>query len=306
MDHRLRYAPDVRDVVDGLLESLSYRVRACSAALGSIVENTQSECLSTQSEGLKQSFAYIGTEISHLNKISNTIRKASKETHVQKAADFRIEDDDGNDVEPLLKRVFEHNISDCFPNVSLNIRRRLVDSMILRRKLILYRRHRHGTSAIRPQKTVPKAFVALPSVQTSLLANDTAEPGNKAPVRTPAFAYAASQLQSATTLNPQNFTKASSSLSVVSKSKTIALSNHEPLIFPPAPGIAAKRKWEQLRSRREADHKKSIEASGMSVDDKANDDISDNYGLDTVGEITCPYCLYALPAEVVFDEKKWR
>ncbi|WQF77379.1 Putative Zinc finger C2H2-type [Colletotrichum destructivum] len=306
MDHRLRYAPDVRDVVDGLLESLRYRVRACSATLGSIVENTQSESLSAQSEGLKQSFAHIGTEISHLNKISNTIRKASKETHVQKAADFRIEDEDGNDVEPLLRRVFEHNVSDCFPNVSPNIRRRLVDSMILRRKLILYRRHRHGTSAIRPQKTVPKAFVALPSVQTSLLANDTVEPGNKAPVRTPAFAYAASQVQSVTTLNPQNFTKASSSLSVVSESKTIALSNHEALVFPPAPGLAAKRKYEQLRSRREADQKQSIEASGMSVDDKVNNEISDNYGLDTIGEITCPYCLYALPAEVVFDERKWR
>ncbi|TQN69463.1 Fatty acid oxidation complex subunit alpha [Colletotrichum shisoi] len=180
MDHRLRYAPDVRDVVDGLLESLSYRVRACSATLGSVAENTQSEFLSAQSEGLKQSFAHIGAEISHLNKISNTIRKASKETHVQKATDFRIEDEDGNDVEPLLRRVFEHNVSDCFPD-----------------------------------------------------------------------------------------------------------------------------KFEQLGSRREADHKQSVEASGMSVDDKANNEISDNYGRNTIGEVTCPYCLYALPAKVVFDEKKW-
>ncbi|KAJ0159680.1 hypothetical protein CTA2_9284 [Colletotrichum tanaceti] len=306
MDHRLRYASDVRDVVDGLLESLSYRVRACSAALDSVGNSTQYESLIAQSEGLKQSFAHIGAEISHLNKISNTIRKASTDTHVQKAADFPIQDDDGNDVEPLLRLVFEHNVSDCFPKVSSNIRRRLVDSMILRRKLILYRRHRHGTSAIRPGKTVPKTFVALPSVQPSLLANASLEPdNNKTPVRTPAFAYEASQIQSATTLNPQNFAKASSSLSVVSESRTIALSNHEALKFPPAPGLAAKRKYEQLRSRREADHKQSIEASGMSVDYKAKDKISDKYGLETIGEIYCPYCFYALPAEVVFDERKW-
>lgn len=37
MDHRLRYAPDVRNVVNGLLESLDYRIRSCESHLSIVL-----------------------------------------------------------------------------------------------------------------------------------------------------------------------------------------------------------------------------------------------------------------------------
>jgi len=65
----------------------------------------------------------VATEISFLNKVSNTIRRASNEVQILKASSFQIKDDEGNDMEPLLLTHFEHYIGGRFPNINNTIQR---------------------------------------------------------------------------------------------------------------------------------------------------------------------------------------
>ncbi|KAJ4186485.1 hypothetical protein NW755_007780 [Fusarium falciforme] len=90
----------------------------------------------------------------------------------------------------------------------------------------------------------------------------------------------------------------SSSPSVVSASRTIASGKHQVLAYPPAPGFAAKRRYEKLKSQR------MIEAAEKSTEPSLQELLESD--LRAIGEITCPYCLYALPAAEVFDERKWQ
>ncbi|KAL6364387.1 hypothetical protein LRP88_01787 [Fusarium phalaenopsidis] len=69
------------------------------------------------------------------------------------------------------------------------------------------------------------------------------------------------------------------------------------MAYPPAPGFAAKRRYEKLRSQRMAEAAGSTEPSLRELLES---------DLRAIGEITCPYCLYALPAAEVFDERKWQ
>ncbi|KAH8586928.1 hypothetical protein B0O99DRAFT_695020 [Bisporella sp. PMI_857] len=314
MDHRLRYAPEVHSVVTGLLESLNYRIRTYSDVLDIIVESPATNTLGIPREALERCFGDIATEISRLNKMSNTIQRASKEAQILKASDFRIKDDDGYDVEPLLLGHFERYIRDRFPNISNTIQERLACAMLLRRKRILYRRHRQGKMAPRPQKEVLKASIILPAARPTVpLAQGNPQQDDGQVVAVAATTVVPSQIKSATTLLPEKFKTAASSPSVISASKTVALGNHEALNFPPAPGLAAKRKYEQLKSQRLAVHQTVLDELELcatkdsyiaSIEAKLKDTLKSD--LQAIGEITCPYCLYALPAEEVFDERKWQ
>ncbi|EEU35605.1 uncharacterized protein NECHADRAFT_86789 [Fusarium vanettenii 77-13-4] len=288
MDHRLRYASEVQSVVTGLLESLNYRVQTSDAS-------------TTANDRLGQSFLDIAAEITRLNKISNTIRRASKDTQVLKASNFQIKDDEGENAEPLLLSHFEHHIGDWFPGISENIRQRLARAMLLRRKRILYRRHRQGNTSIRSENTISQTSVTLPDAQPgagSSLQTTSKKKDAKAAISRPASKVAPSQVKSATTLAPEKFKMVSSSPSVVSASRTIASGKHQVLTYPPAPGFAAKQRYEKLKSQR------IVEAAETSTEPGLRELLESD--LQAIGEITCPYCLYALPAAEVFDERKWQ
>lgn len=283
----------------------------------SVAKNTGSDILDTMGRSsriglssiqaqLRESYSQIGCEISRLNKISNTIRRASKESQFRKATEFRITDDDGNDIESFLSDVFEHHINDRFPEIGENIRRRLVRAMILRRKRILYRRHRQGSVAIQPQEYIPKTSITLPlapQTTTPVSSNATQDNGKEAFISEPKLSP--SVVQSATTLDPEKFKKASLTPSTVSASKTIALNDHEYVVFPPNPGLATRRKYEQLISVREAEYKKEVELNGITAEGLLRFENLKKADLERVGEIACPYCLYALPAEVILSDQKW-
>ncbi|KAJ4209546.1 hypothetical protein NW759_013402 [Fusarium solani] len=301
MDHRLRYASEVQSVVTGLLESLNYRVQTCSKALAQLAESSTTDVSTTANDRLGQSFLDIAAEITRLNKISNTIRRASKDTQVLKASNFQIKDEEGENVEPLLLSHFEHHIGDWFPGISETIRQRLARAMLLRRKRILYRRHRQGNTSIRSENTISQASVTLPDAQPAAVSSLQATPKEKdemTAVNRPTAKVAPSQVKSATTLAPEKFKMVSSSPSVVSASRTIASGKHQVLTYPPAPGFAAKRRYEKLKSQR------MVEAAGKSAEPSLQELLESD--LRAIGEITCPYCLYALPAAEVFDERKWQ
>lgn len=253
----------------------------------------------------EQTFVDIATEISRLNKITNTIRRASKETQLLKTIGFQMKGDDDNDVEPVLLGHFEHHIRDQFPDISEAIGKRLSHAMLLRRKQILYGRHRQGNTAIQPQRAAPRVSMALPATQPTEPRTQSNSKQISAVAAT-AITCSQSQVKSATTLTPGAFKRASLSPSIISASKTVALGNHEALVFPPAPGAASKRKYEQLRDRRIADSHDAIVKGEATLDTESKLDKVLKSDLQAIGEVTCPYCAYALPAEEVFGESKWQ
>jgi hypothetical protein len=287
-------------------------------------------------EKLDRSIRVIANEISLLHRLSNTIRRASKDSQNLKAAkSFRIQDDEGNDAEPLLRELFASYILGRFPDISNAIRQRLASTMLLRRKRILYRRSRYGETPIRPKKTISQPTITLPPTQqqAAIAPEQPLGPDGPEVAAKSAQSIVQSLAVSATTLVADNFKKASAP-SVVSVTKTVALGNHEDLIFPPAPNGRVKQKYKQLKKQREEEHKtylKSLpfyllyeEHNGqppLNLDtlSKLRQKISDaeaklqkilekdwNDCNRAIAEVTCPFCFYALPSLDVIDEKKWK
>jgi hypothetical protein len=273
-------------------------------------------------EKFNDSVRGMANEISLLHKFSNTIRRASKETQDMKAAKiFRIRDDDGNDAEPFLQGLFANYIRDRFPNVSDNIWQHLASTMLLRRKRILYRRHRYGKTTIKPREVPSQPSIARPKAQTTGIMSD--QPLAQQATSIPSKSIVQSLAQTATTLSPNSFQKASSP-SVVSVSNTVALSDHEELAFPLAPCSGLLRKYRQLKKQREEKHKTYLESlTGYEEHDRRPPPFMDltsateaihkktleqdwNECLKAIGEVTCPFCFYALPVQDAIDEKKWK
>ncbi|KAF8866264.1 hypothetical protein BDZ45DRAFT_336280 [Acephala macrosclerotiorum] len=323
MDHRLREVPEVQDVVRGLLDALDDSIQNCLAVLKTL-DTTQPE----RSEGdvvvadgkLDRCLRAIAGEINLLHRLANTIRRASKESQNLRASKFRIEDDDGNDAEPLLQQVFANYVLDRFPGIGDVIRERLASTMLQRRKRILYRRNRYGETPIKPRNTISQPTIKFPTTQPQdvisvdenevLDASEVVENYSQSVVKSMAV--------SATTLAPDKFKKASTP-SVVSASKTIALGNHEDLIFPPAPVGRIKQKYRKLKRQREEDHKAYLKLLQPFDPDMISEQISDADAklkrtleqdwvdcTQAIAEVTCPFCFYALPSQDVVDEKKWK
>ncbi|KAL6796176.1 hypothetical protein GGI42DRAFT_331043 [Trichoderma sp. SZMC 28013] len=312
MDHRLRYAPEVQSIAISLLESLNYRIQKLLEFLHTHANGPEIHTSSVLDERLGKLLGYIATEISHLNKMTNIIRKANQDSQNVQAKDFDMTDEEGNDVQPILLSHYKRYIGERFPTASVTIQQRLADAMILRRKQILYRRSRYGGTAIQLPKLENKVSNTLPD---SLL-----------PLEDTQKAAAPSRVKSATTLQPEKFKMAASSPSVISATMTIALGNHEALKFPTAPGLHAKRSYEQFKAEQLAAHQAMLGKAGepTSDTDRALDDAVDmRYAkrrlfteqqlskvfkpdVPAIGEVTCPYCFYTLSLEEVFDERKWQ
>ncbi|KAL6814869.1 hypothetical protein J3E69DRAFT_346210 [Trichoderma sp. SZMC 28015] len=306
IDHRLRYAPEVQSVVTGLLESLDFRIRACSDVLDTLGKFGPLDARSSANEQLEQCFVDIATEISRLDKISSTIHRGTAEVQVLLVSDYQITDDNGNSVEPLLLNYFENHIGSRFPHSSKTIQQRLARAMLLRQKQILYRRYHKVNTAVRSQKAVPMASIALSAARSGLSPGNHDAKQDNSPITVVAgTTITSTQIQNTTISPSDNFRIVFSSPFVISAIKTVSLGNHEELIFPPAPGLATKRKYEQLKSDRLADFDNAL-MLGEAISDalpKLNDLLEAD--LQAIEEITCPYCLYALPAQEIFDEQKW-
>ncbi|KAH6980228.1 hypothetical protein EDB82DRAFT_510398 [Fusarium venenatum] len=307
MDHRLRYAPEVHSVVTGLLESLNYQCQECLSILTTLVKSLEAGERYVPSENFPKSLNEIAAEISRLNKISNTIRRASKDTQALTASKFHVKDDEGNNVEETLLDNFKRHINDRFPNLGETLQERLARTMLLRRKQILYRRFRHGNVYTKTQDTIPAVSIKFPSAKPvgSLAESRPKQPKTSSTVSKPATATP-SQIKSATTLAPEKFRIAASTPSVISVSKTIAFDSHESLAFPPAPGHAVKKRYEQLKNQRLAEYEQSLNSKKGAASNKPTVQELLVNDLQSLGEITCPYCLCALPAEEAFDETKWQ
>ncbi|KAF4451008.1 hypothetical protein F53441_5955 [Fusarium austroafricanum] len=324
LDSRLRESLDVRDAIIGLLETLKYRVETCSRILNGVILQSAEKSIMEFPEEFSGALAELRDEISLLHRISNTIRRASKETQNVKAAQvFRIKDDEGNDAEPFLRQLFLNYVHDRFRGVSNAICQRLANSMLLRRKRILYRRNRYGKTAIRLPEVVAMPVISHPVQEPT--GQTTQGPMKRRAVEAPARSSIQSTTRTATTLSPEKFRRAAVP-SVISMSKTVALSNADELCFPSPPIARLQNKYNEAKKKIETQCREKhgfllaydysldegdpsvfiqqVEAARLERDEALAEAWKDC--VDAVAEVTCPYCFHVLPVHEVADEKKWK
>ena len=280
---------------------------------------------------LNRAVRAIADEISLLHRLLNTIRRASKESQNLKAAKlFKILDDEGNDLEQMLRECFAHNIRDQFPGLSETIRARLASTMLLRRKRILYRRSRYGKAPIKPKKTTLQPAIKPPSSVAPEQAQVSGRPESTAKT---AQSIVQSLAPSATTLAADKFKRASAP-SVISATKTVAFGNHEDLVFPSAPKGYVRQKYKRLEEERQREHEAYLQSlpgylfylehNGKPPLDpgavselrqkisEAKAELQRTLERDwedcnaAMLEVICPFCFYALLIVDVLDEKKWQ
>ncbi|KAF5009899.1 hypothetical protein FDECE_3884, partial [Fusarium decemcellulare] len=305
LDHRLREAHDVQNAVIGVLQAVNYRVKTCCRILESIS--------SKPDDGIIQTL---------LKELDEVLEGASKDTqNLNAAKTFKIEDGQGNDTGLFLQQLFTNYIRDRFPGTTDNLRQRLADSMVLRRKRILYRRARYGKTSIRAPEVVPKPVISHPRPEPT--AGMAREPVKRRVVEPTARSAVPSTTQTATTLSPEKFQRASNP-SVISVSKTVALSSHDELSFPPAPCGGLMRRYNRLKREKEEQHRAVLESIPgyegqgeppphyaqlvLNAEAKQKEALAKDWQecLEATVEVTCPYCFYALPVQDVVDERKWK
>ncbi|KAJ5980058.1 hypothetical protein N7481_007356 [Penicillium waksmanii] len=328
LDHRLREAQEVHDVITGLLETLEDQVEAWSDALGSIKRPPISELETTpepERKAIPRLRRAVAVQIALLHRLSNTIRRASSETqHAKVSIASIIRDEEGNDVESCLEIVFANYIRDKFRNMDTKLLGRMVSAMILRRKRILYKRSRFSHGALKVPSATPLPKATPPPMtaaqQTAISNPEISSASPPAPAELPEKSQTGF---SATTLAVEKFVKASAP-STVSVAKTIALSSHEALPFPVAPLGRVRQRYKRMRKAREEEYRlylqylsdgfatqqspSSIDGLKRKAEGNLKQDLHTYWDLcvDAIGEITCPFCFYAIPAREMHNDAKWK
>ncbi|CBF78542.1 hypothetical protein AN7362.2 [Aspergillus nidulans FGSC A4] len=344
LDYRLREAPDIQRLVRRLLRTLNDYIQQYLSQLDYIHPSSDSTCGSPESmsDSLDPIVGGIAEEITLMHQLSNTIRKASRESqNVRAATSFRILNEDGNDIEHWFLDLFALGIIQRrFPGCNETLQKRLAVAMLIRRKRILYRRSRYWKSSTQVLSATAKA-IPLPSKEDVTNQEQTLVPEKPEPTLTQREgSIASSRAVTATTLNLEHWKKASAP-SVVSRAKTIHWSSHEQLDFPPPPLGPIRRRLKDLRERHLAEHEERLKlltkplcqyircafnhdlnailfhgsssASSMQIDSKSfleeelerkieNDRIACNNGS---MEVVCPYCCCSLSSSIVTNKLKW-
>ncbi|KAJ5770965.1 uncharacterized protein N7511_003016 [Penicillium nucicola] len=173
LDHRLRAAPEVHEVIIDLLEVLNDRIQEGYAYLETCVVPQRNTSRSEVDDQINTIMKEIASQIALFHRLSNTIRRAGSDVRNEKAAALcRILDEEGNDAEPLLRAIFANYIRDKFMEIDETILQRLASAMVLRRKRILYRRYRYGDGSLHVGQIGP------PSIQSPQIAAGQ-EPPNR-------------------------------------------------------------------------------------------------------------------------------
>ncbi|KAF5538687.1 hypothetical protein FPHYL_12464 [Fusarium phyllophilum] len=321
LDYRLRGVPDVQTPVIGLLQALDFRVKTCSCLLDSMLLSSDQTLTEEGLEKFLDSLDGVSSEIALLHKITNTIRRASKDTQNSRAAEgFKIRDDEGNDAGPFLHEIFANYIHDRFPGISEEIRNRLASSMVLRRKRLLYRQEHYGKTPVQLPQTVSAPCISHPEPHLIIPLNEVETLVERRILAVPTQNIVHSTA-TATTLSPEKFRKAAAP-SAVSFSKTVKLSDIDTAVFPHAPTSAltkryhkAKRDIEDRYTQRLSTIQGRDEGVGLTALEEIIESGLEMTGelakawdncIEEVGEVTCPYCFHMLPIRDVIDELKWK
>ncbi|KAL4993932.1 hypothetical protein BDV10DRAFT_189510 [Aspergillus recurvatus] len=261
LDYRLREAPDIQRLVRRLLRTLNDYIQQYLSQLDYIRPFSEfaSDSPELTSDSLDSIVSGIAEEITLMHQLSNTIRKASRESqNVRAATSFKIMDEDGNDIGQSFLELFALGlIQRRFPGCNEALQKRLSAAMLIRRKRILYRRSRYWTSPSKipfaPEKVIPR-----PSKEDILNKEQAPVPQKPEPAPTQReLSVASSHAVTATTLNLEHWKKASAP-SAISRAKTIHWSSHEQLDFPPPPLGPIRRRLKALRERHVAEYEERL------------------------------------------------
>lgn len=285
----------------------------------------------------------LAEDITLLHQLSNTIRRAGRESQNSKsAAYFEIKDNDGNNIEDALQAAFLHNLLDQFPNSEESLLARLASTMVVRRKQILYRRSRRPKAVKSLPGIIPKSTFSLAPeepVTVYLMASDddcTVQRFQREAAATPhkpKFSVVQSQAKTTTTLDLEKLRQASTP-SVISGTRTISLRQDNNLVFPPPPRASIRDRFNQLKSRHrdERDAQLALLPNyALYIENKENQSLeppvfeklmeqvqevhkqyhmaveADRKACDTMEtEAICPYCLETLSSGKMKDLRKWR
>jgi hypothetical protein len=255
-----------------------------------------------QKTPLKSLVEGLASDIGLLYKLSNRIRKASRAQNTKAAKAFKILNDEGINVENFLKSQFAHIIQDRFPHVRGYLSTRLVDTMLLRRKRILYRRSRYSNTPLKFQQQSAdhlSQFHSIGGYSAPQLGLDDPGP-NAGPLASTVHKVSKSQAATATTLAADGLRKFSPP-SVVSVARTVALADHEELVFPSPPVGYKRLKSTEMRRSPQGDDSTPIYTRNLDGEIWTSTEENE---MDI--EVICLFCFFALSSLVVSDEKKWR
>lgn len=211
----------------------------------------------------------IHVTIDWLHRLSNLVRKASFGSQNLRAAKFALEDEAGNDTTESLSEVFKHLIKREFSDVSDQILHRLVHTMIIRRRRVLYRRSRQKRWTLqqevyRPQNMDPPAqLTPVKEEEESGEDDESSEMSQEVELEVGNHVKFAPSLLTVTTLDQQKYKKLAAP-SRISRATTAPLQHNEKLLVPPRPGLAKDGK-----------------------------------------EFVCDYCCLILPASEAVDQDTW-
>ncbi|KAG6356100.1 hypothetical protein INS49_015485 [Diaporthe citri] len=254
LDFRLIDVPDIRAQFLRQLDTLSITLTQLNEAAvqASTDENEDShdENATREADGslvsehdifdLVQS---IHVTIDWLHRLSNLVRKASFGSQNQRAARFPLEDEAGNDITECLAEMFKHLIKRECCDISDQILNRLAQTMIIRRRRVLYRRSRQKRwvlqqEAYRPRHLDPPAQLApLQEEEYSGEDHERSEVTEEVEFEPENRVKVAPSGMTVTTLDQQKYRKLAAP-SRISRATTAPLQHDEKLLVPPRPHLA--------------------------------------------------------------------
>ncbi|KID60946.1 hypothetical protein MBR_10282, partial [Metarhizium brunneum ARSEF 3297] len=346
LDHAVRPADVLHDDICSDLKNLIQRIQDSS----SILENTTNSRQENSTENdLNDAIKAIAKVIKSLYDPieSGQAKEISRRTwYSTEAKQFSLRDDNNNDEEPRLRKLYLDFIRGRFPNIKDYLPQRLAEYMLLQRKRTLFRRYYHRAHPLRVEHIVPRPKIVRPqflrhapepSGEESEVESDVeSDVESEAPLaKGITLSQAAKAAEAAAEMYEQDSASTPSALSIT---QMFALSKHEDLVFPPAPNAMVKQVFEELKKQRKktlkecpteipgfADYEEykrqpsrshAGSASSFAEIDRRVTEEKKKFRACLqrdwiccnvkVGEVVCPFCLYVLPAFSVSDDEKWK
>lgn len=185
----------------------------------------------------------IHVTIDWLHRLSNLVRKASFGSQNQRAARFPLEDEAGKDITECLAKMFKYLIQRDCCGISDQILNRLAQTMIIRRRRVLYRRSRQKRWLLQQEAYRPR-HLDLPAQLAPLQEEDDSEEDHESSEVTEEIGFEPESLVkvapsrlTVTTLDQQKYRKLAAP-SWISRATTAPLQHDEKLLVPPRPRLA--------------------------------------------------------------------
>lgn len=180
--------------------------------------------------------ASLSTSLDWLLRLANMIRRASFLRQNTRASSFPLKDSTRQDATPVLRQLFSHFVKREFLTITEELHDRLVSTMLLRRRRVMYRRSRQVKLAVHTPKPAPKPAQLTIPVEVSgrtIPEELTRECEPLAP-----SGVTSTTQPSATTVDREMYHRVTTAQSRVSEARTIAMTSSDKRIIPPPPRLA--------------------------------------------------------------------